>query len=607
LLHSLRWRIAVPYVALIVLTTLGSAWYASDQVREGRLSDIRNGLAAESRLTADLAAPLLASPVGAHTLDDQARAWALLLDSRVTIIGTDGLVLGESLVESPVESNHLYRPEVQQALTSGTGGIIRVSPTLGIEMVYAATAVRNAGGTLGVVRVAVPLERVQGEIDRIREVILLAGLAASLVAALAAIYIADRTTRPLLALRTLADEANRQESVAIPNRTGEDEVTQVSRRVREMAERLRQQVSTLTEEQGRLAAVLDHMADGVLITDVQGQVQLANPAAARLLGLDPGTSMGRSFVQVVRDHRLVELWRLSRVTGQDQIGEMDRDGIYLRAVVSPHHVTGAKGSLVVLQDLTQMRQLEVVRRDFVGNISHDLRTPLASLKALVDTLRDGAIDDPPAAHHFLDGMETEIDAMTQMVQELLELARIESGKAPLRLTVTSVEEIVAVPVRRLLPQAERAGLTMDLDLALPAAPVSGGEGKPLPPVLADVERARQVVVNLVHNAIKFTPAGGRIVVRASLSEVTELGGVLNREVVISVADTGVGIPAEDLPRIFERFYKADRARSSGGTGLGLSIAKHIVQAHRGRIWAESVEGKGSAFYFSLPVAAGEAN
>jgi two-component system phosphate regulon sensor histidine kinase PhoR len=225
----------------------------------------------------------------------------------------------------------------------------------------------------------------------------------------------------------------------------------------------------------------------------------------------------------------------------------------------------------------------------------------------VDTLRDGAIDDPPAAHHFLDGMETEIDAMTQMVQELLELARIESGKAPLRLRATSVEDIVAVPVRRLFPQAERAGLTMDLDLALPAAPVSGGEEKPLPPVLADLERARQVVVNLVHNAIKFTPAGGRIVVRAGLSEVTEVGGVLNREVVISVADTGVGIPAEDLPRIFERFYKADRARSSGGTGLGLSIAKHIVQAHRGRIWAESVEGKGSAFYFSLPVAAGEAN
>jgi two-component system phosphate regulon sensor histidine kinase PhoR len=611
LFHSLRWRIAVPYLVLIVLTTVGFAWYVSNQVRDGRLSDIQKGLAAESRLMANLAMPLLApalngTPVNAHALDAQARSWSQLLAARVTIIGTDGVVLGESDLGRPVEENHLHRPEVQQALASGEGGIIRVSSTLGVEMVYAATAVRDAGGLMGVVRLALPLERVQGEIDRLREVILLAGLAAALVAALAAGYIADRATRPLLQLRGLAGEAGRQDATTGQNRSGEDEVTQVSRLVREMAEQLRERVATLTEEQGRLAAVLDHMADGVLITDVQGQVQLVNPAAARLLGLDAGMAMGRSFVQVVRDHRLVELWRLSRGTGQDQIGEMERDGLHLRAVVSPHHVTGAKGSLVVLQDLTQMRQLEVVRRDFVGNISHELRTPLASLKALVDTLRDGALDDPPAAHHFLDGMETEIDAMTQMVQELLELARIESGKAPLRLAATAVEDIVAGPVQRLRPQAERAGVTMDLMMEGAPSAASGAAEKPLPLVLADVERARQVVVNLVHNAIKFTPAGGRIVIRARIADAPpDTAGAGGREVIISFADTGVGIPAEDLPRIFERFYKADRARSSGGTGLGLSIAKHIVQAHRGRIWAESVEGRGSTFYFALPVAGAE--
>ena len=379
----------------------------------------------------------------------------------------------------------------------------------------------------------------------------------------------------------------------------------MSRLVHEMAERLREQVATLTEEQGRLAAVLDHMADGVVITDAQGRVQLINPAAARLMGLDAAMAMGRSFVQVVRDHRLVELWRLCRGTGQDQIGEMDRDGLYLRAVVSPHHVTGAKGSLVVLQDLSQMRRLEAVRRDFVGNISHELRTPLASLKALVDTLRDGALEDPPAARHFLDGMETEIDAMTQMVQELLELARIESGKAPLRLAATRVEDIVSGPVQRLRPQAERAGLTMDVMFAGEPAGASEAAGQPLPRVLVDADRARQVVSNLVHNAIKFTPAGGKIVIRAGVGEAPpDAVGAGGREVIITVADTGVGIPAEDLPRIFERFYKADRARSSGGTGLGLSIAKHIVQAHHGRIWVKSEEGRGSTFSFSLQIAEG---
>jgi two-component system, OmpR family, phosphate regulon sensor histidine kinase PhoR len=603
--HSLRWRIALPFLALIVLTTLGFAWYVSYQVRENRLSDIQDGLAAESRLTASLAAPLLAAPVSAHALDAQARGWSVLLAAQVTVVGTDGVVLGQSYASLPVEENQLHRPEVQQALAGGEGRIIRSSSSLGAEMVYAATAVRNADKILGVVSVAVPLEGVQVEIDRLREVILLAGLAAALVAAVAAGYVADRTTRPLLDLRRLAEQASRQDGIGIPAGRGEDEVSEISRLVHEMAERLREQVATLTEEQGRLAAVLDHMADGVVITDAQGRVQLINPAAARLMGLDAATAMGRSFVQVVRDHRLVELWRLCRGTGQDQIGEMDRDGLYLRVVVSPHHVTGAKGNLVILQDLSQMRRLEAVRRDFVGNISHELRTPLASLKALVDTLRDGALDDPPAAHHFLDGMETEIDAMTQMVQELLELARIESGKAPLRLAATPVGDIVAGPVQRLRPQAERAGLIVDATLEGEAAGESDANREPLPLVLVDADRARQVVSNLVHNAIKFTPAGGRIMIRAEVSEAPGEGsGPHVREVVISVADTGVGIPAEDLPRIFERFYKADRARSSGGTGLGLSIAKHIVQAHRGRIWVESEEGRGSTFHFSLPVAEG---
>ncbi len=603
MLHSLRWRIAIPYLLLIVFTTLAFAWYVSDQVREGRLRDIQTGMAAESRLAANLAAPLLVAPLSAHALDGQARDWSAWLDSRVTIINIDGVVLGDSYLGLVVEENHLHRPEVQQALSSGEGGIIRVSSTLGIEMVYAAAAVRNAGRIVGVVRLAVPLDRVQGEIDRIREVILLAGLVAAVVAALAAGYIADRTTRPLLQLRTLAGEANDHVPSDWRGPAGEDEVSQVSRLVHEMAARLQDQVATLTEEQGKLAAVLDHMADGVLITDDQGRVQLVNPAAARLVGLDASTAVGNSFVQVVRDHRLVDLWRLCRSTGQDQTGEIGRDGLYLRAVVSPHHVTGAKGNLVILQDLTQMRRLEAVRRDFVGNISHELRTPLASLKALVDTLRDGAMEDPPAAHHFLDGMETEIDAMTQMVQELLELARIESGKVPLKLAATRVEDIVSGPVQRLRPQVERAGLILNMEPDFSTVDEGGIGSEKLPLVLADLERAQQVVTNLVHNAIKFTPEGGRIDVRArAVPAVPDTDGGPAQEVIVSVTDTGVGIPDEDLPRIFERFYKADRARSSGGTGLGLSIAKHIVRAQGGRIWVESVEGRGSTFYFSLQAA-----
>jgi two-component system phosphate regulon sensor histidine kinase PhoR len=325
------------------------------------------------------------------------------------------------------------------------------------------------------------------------------------------------------------------------------------------------------------------MADGVLITDEAGEVQLVNAAAARILDTTEGQALGRSFGQVVPHHALIELWKACRERGEEQMEavELGSQGLFLQAIITPFEEAEVEGYLVILQDLTRIRRLETVRRDFISNISHELRTPLAGLKALVDTLRGGAIKDPVATKRFLKRMEAEVDSLTQMVEELLELSRIESRRVPLRLSPTAVAEVVIPPCERLRPQAERAGL--DLTVLLPPD---------LPRILADMERMQQVLTNLVHNAIKFTPPGGSITVEARQVE---------DEVVISVRDTGVGIPADDLPRIFERFYKADRARSGGGTGLGLAIAKHLVQGHGGRIWAESVEGQGSTFYFTLPV------
>jgi two-component system phosphate regulon sensor histidine kinase PhoR len=234
--------------------------------------------------------------------------------------------------------------------------------------------------------------------------------------------------------------------------------------------------------------------------------------------------------------------------------------------------------------LTRIHRLETVRRDFVSNISHELRTPIASLKALVETLRVAALDDPPAAQRFLDRAEEEVDALAQLVQELLELSRIESGKVPLRLTETAVDEMLTLPVERFRAQAERNHLTLRIEIE-----------PDLPPVLADASRIQQVIGNLVHNAVKFTSEGGQVTVRARLNR-------RGSAVVLLVEDTGVGIPTADLPRIFERFYKADRARSGGGTGLGLAISRHLVKAHGGHLEVRSKEGKGSTFFFSLPLA-----
>ena len=338
--------------------------------------------------------------------------------------------------------------------------------------------------------------------------------------------------------------------------------------------------SKLDTERAELAAVLDRMTDGVLIVDTEGRVQFSNPAAENLF--EAKNSIGHTVVEVIRQHQLVDAWRRSRETGQPQEEsvEISARRQFLQLVVLPDQQTG--GSLLLVQNLTRVRRLETVRRDFISNVSHELRTPLASLKALTETLRDGALDDPKVAHRFLDRIETEVDALTQMAQELLELTRIESGQVPLEFKAVPAANLLLSTADRMRAQAERAGLVIRL-----------GTPQDVTNVQADQPRLEQVLVNLIHNAVKFTRPGGEVI----LSAQTE-GDVVR----FIVRDTGVGIPADDLERIFERFYKADRARSGGGTGLGLSIARHIVEAHGGRIWAESEEGRGSTFYFTIPVA-----
>lgn len=367
-----------------------------------------------------------------------------------------------------------------------------------------------------------------------------------------------------------------------------DPGSEMTRAFSDMVAYLRSQLVALQTENQQYGAVLASMTDGVLITGDNGTVRLINPAATRLLEPMTTAAIGRSFAEVVRHHQLIELWQKARQTRQEQVGavEINRE-LFLQTAVIPFEEEGARRFLVILHDLSQVHRLQTVRRDFIINISHELRTPLASLKAVVETLQDGAVDDPPAAQRFLQRAANEVDVLTQMVEELLELSRIESGQVPFQFAYTAVSDLLLTPTERLRPQARRKEINLILDVAAN-----------LPLVLADQERVQRVLTNLLHNAIKFTPERGAVKVHAR--RWPEDTGY----VIISVQDTGLGIAADDLPRIFERFYKSDRARTrnGGGTGLGLAISRHIVQAHHGRIWAASQEGKGSTFCFTLPVA-----
>jgi len=363
-----------------------------------------------------------------------------------------------------------------------------------------------------------------------------------------------------------------------PSSTDAKELESLASAVSSLISMFSDQHSALESERSRLATVLDQITDGVLIADAAGLIQFANPAAGRLFQF--GNPLNHSIVEVMRNHQLVEAWRRCQQTRQMQSEsvEVPTRHQYLQLVVIPDQ--HSSGSLLLAQDLTRLRRLETVRRDFVSNLSHELRTPLASLKALAETLREGALDDPPAARRFVDQIQIEVDALTQMVNELLELSKIESGRFSLDRSPVAAADLLDSASQRMQVQAERANIALRID---------GVDD--LPTVEVDWQRLEQVLVNLIHNAIKFTRPGGEVLLSAKS---------IPGEVRFAVRDTGVGIPADEVSRIFERFYRVDKSRTGSGTGLGLSIAKHIVEAHKGRIWAESVEGQGSTFYFTIP-------
>ena len=581
---SLVWRIAVPFIALILLSVGGVSLYFTNYTEQRYTDNLHESLKTSANILARDVAERIQNGASYDDLALVIRSYADLTQTRITLIRSDGVVAVDSLADPKTMSNHLDRPEVKAALKGPEGVEIRFSDTLKRRFYYLAVPVLSTGKTIAVIRLARDLSVIEGELRNLRMGILGVGAAITLLAVLLAYLVAEETLRPL---RKLASKIQRLKqgdpNIDLPSGR-KDEVGLLSRSFEQVAGQLSTQMADFQEERGKLEAVLRHMTDAVLLVDKAGKVTLANPASEKLFHTPTEQALGRSLVEVVRQHQFVELWRASRESGKQQIStiETSPERYFVQGTATPLESSLPGSTLLVFQDLTRIHRLETVRRDFVSNVSHELRTPLASLKALTETLQEGALEDPPAARRFLQRMEDEIDNLTQMVRELLDLSRIESGRVPFDRRPVNPLIMLGNAVERMRLQAERGGLTLQIDVS-----------ESLPEVMADAERIEAVLVNLLHNAIKFTKPGGQIVVGARPD---------NGQVVFSVRDTGIGIMPEDLARIFERFYKADQSRSGGGTGLGLSIARHTIEGHKGHIWAESYPGQGSTFFFSLPAA-----
>ncbi len=413
------------------------------------------------------------------------------------------------------------------------------------------------------------------------KMIISGALIAALLAFILAFQILKITTDPLKRLTQLSKKIAQGELDQEIRISSRDEVGELAQAFNQMSVRLKETVALITKERDRMATILSNIGDAILMVDSGSKITMMNESAERIFQISEERAQGRSFIEVVRDHELDDVLQRCLDTGAQQTNLVETKPRKQFLSVTATPLPNGNECMVRIQDLTELRRLQMVRQDFISNISHELRTPIASVKAIAETLNEGAIEDSSVAKDFLNKINAETDRLAQMVQELSELSRLESGEAPLQKRLFHISDAVEHTVERLKPQADRAGLYIETDFV-----------PNLPRVLADEDRIEQVLVNIIHNAIKFTPAGGKIVISTKRDR---------NNITVSVTDTGIGIPADDLPRIFERFYKADKSRSGGGTGLGLAIAKRIVEAHGGKIWAESIEGKGSTFSFTLPL------
>lgn len=579
--RSIKWRFIVPFVLIILAVVTVLLVLYTRQYRNLYYEDTRATLTSEANLLASEIALLPREASDPQALTDLVQRFSDNLNARVTVIQPDGKVIAESDATAEMMVNHLNRPEVQEVVAGGIGYNVRYSTTFKTEMIYVAVAQLSNGELANIIRLAKPLEIVNARLEMIRRAILLSGLAAILLATLVTFFAAKRTTRPIVELTEAAKRITSGDYSNIPEPGADNEINDLTRAFSKMAIQIQDQISTISGQNANLETIVDRLMDGLIIVRRDGKIDLINRTARLMFGVDAPEGKSADFVKTLQQYQLVELWQKTVNDKKDQnmYIELKNQGKYLLGM-STFLGTVQEGTvLILLQDRTKNRDLEEMRQTFVSNVSHELRTPLTTMKALSETLQQCVRKDPDSAERFITLMDVEIDKLTQMVLELLELSRIESGRVEMVMINKDVADLLYGPVERMRMQADRAGL--DLQMVVP-------EG--LPQIKVDAERMERVLINIIHNAIKYTRPGGLITVSAEQAE---------DEIILRVKDTGEGIDEKDLPRIFERFYKTDQARASGGTGLGLAIAKHIVEAHQGRIWVESQKGFGSVFSIAV--------
>ncbi len=587
--RNLFWKLGFAFLALLLAVLLPVDFFAERALRQDYERAGFEQLAAIARIAQARPPQLTPAAAARGQYPAAIREWVAQMaasGARVTVIAESGQVLADSQADAATMENHSNRPEVRQAFAAGDGRSIRHSATINRDLLYYAVREPLPGGPPVVLRFALPRAALDEVLGQFRRQLAVASLLILLVTGTASLMVSRSFSERVERLKDFSRRVAEGDFRPVEAGRSGDSLEALALSLNETAARLDSTIRTLKDERNLSAAILGSMVEGVAVVTAEERLVFANSAFVEILGLDVPPTAGNALVEAVRQTELIEAVR-QVLRGEPAVHVEIVTGTlkprYFASTVAAVRAAETTGAVAVLHDITDLRRLERVRRDFVANVSHEFKTPLTAIQGFAETLLGGAVDDPQNRGRFLEIILDHARRLARLTDDLLRLSQIEADRLELEIRPLRAEQLIE---NCLETSRMRAGeKKISLSVEIPGT---------LPEIAADRRRLAEVLQNLLDNAVQYTQPGGHIAVRAAAAD---------REVILTVADTGIGIPAADQPRIFERFYRVDAARSreAGGTGLGLAIAKHLVEAQGGRIWVESEVGQGSQFHFSVPI------
>jgi two-component system phosphate regulon sensor histidine kinase PhoR len=583
----LLWRLFPSYLLITLISLLAATWYASEAMRQFFLDQTAADLRVRAALLEKQIQGLL-SPLRKETIDAICKEAGPLSATRITVILPDGAVIGDSREKPHLMDNHANRPEIIEAFAGQTGRSLRYSNTLMQRMLYVATPLVDNQRIVAVLRTSLPATSVEAEIKSIQLKIALGGCIIALLAAGISWVISRRISRPIEQMKKSAEQfagGDLSHRLAPP---ATEEMAGLADAMNRMAAQLDNRIETISRQRNQLETVLASMLEGVIAIDTEERIVSINRAAAQLFENEPANCQNKTIQEVIRSPALQQFFRRALNNphpAEEDIIVYQNEERVIDVKSSPLLDASQQqiGTLVVFNDVTQLRRLENMRRDFVANVSHEIKTPLTAIKGFVETLQQGNVEKAKEKERFLGIIQKHVDRLNAIVEDLLTLSRIEQEdkRKEIDFQQVKIEGIFQAAIQLCRPKAEEKKIHINLDCEKDTS------------AIFDPTLIEQAVVNLLDNALKYSEPQSTVLLKSHQQ---------NSEVIISVQDHGIGIAQKHLPRLFERFYRVDKSRSrkEGGTGLGLAIVKHIAQAHGGHVSVESKLGEGSRFSIHLP-------